>query len=142
MSPLDILSPARQNQMQRIGFFGAVTLAAVVIFLHFPFHGYVTQDSFTTPSSTIFVSPECRAVNSLPVNELTSEQMTQRFECSKTWNESRFREEDRPFSQWESKAPVIYWFGSVVNALVTFMFVLALGGLWLWVFRSCEDRGS
>lgn len=139
MSLPDGLSPARQNPVQRIGFFVTVVLAALVLFLHFPFYGYKTDDSFFTPPSMIYVSEECTAIKSVNVMAMTAEQLSMNLECDIKWDKSRYRVVDRHFSQWESNSPIIEWFGSVVHALVSLAFALSLGGLWLWVFTKHDD---
>lgn len=131
----EVLSPSRQNPVQRQGFFGSLAIASLVVLLHFPFEGYEIEHYVTTRYGFGPCAPD---VSLEQVMKMTSEETNQRFEANKRCsNDGEFQ--IRPFAEWKSKAPIIAWFGSVVHAITALVFSLSLGGMWLWVFRSHDD---
>lgn len=50
-----------------------------------------------------------------------------------------YDEETLPFSEWESKSPMIFWFGSVIHILGALFFVAVAGVIWLFVFQTNRD---
>ncbi len=121
MSPLkDALTPARQNSIQRAGFFSSLALVALILFLHFPFDGYLIDEwvmtrDLSAPSACGKTPPELLFMG-------------------RCWEDGE--RQFRRFSEWESKSPLMPWFGSVVHVIISLTFSLLLGALWLWVFRT------
>lgn len=124
---LQMINPTRQNATQRKGFFGALAISALVLFLHFPIEGYevgyyaIEYQGVLMPCSAFADSQRF-----LP----TAEEVT----CYK-YGSYQFHS----FSEWKSKGPIVVWFGSVVHTLAALAFVVAVGALWLWVFRNDSD---
>ncbi len=131
----EVLSPSRQNPVQRQGFFGSLAIAALVLLLHFPFEGYDIEHYVTTRYGFGPCAPQ---VSVEQINKMTSEETNQHFEANKSCSDDG---ELRilPLVEWKSKAPVIAWFGSLVHAIAALAFSLSLGGIWLWVFRTHDD---
>lgn len=124
---LEMISLSRQNATQRKGFFGALAISALVLFLHFPIEGYdlgyyaIQYQDVLMPCSAFTDSQKF-----LPsVAEL---------DCYK-YGSFEFH----AFSEWKSKEPIVVWFGSVVHTLAALAFVVSIGALWLWVFRDHSE---
>lgn len=132
------LLPSRQNAAQRQGYFGTLAIAILVLFLHFPFEGYVTEHYVVT---RIGVGP-CPNPGLEEIKQMSREQSRQHWDdmlkCS-----SAEEEQFLPFTEWRSKSPISSWFSSAVHVIAAFVFVLFLGGIWLWIFRSqVGDEGK
>lgn len=132
----ELLTPARQNPIQRLGFFGSIAIAVLVLFLHFPIDGYKIgyyetpyYDNFSGPETTTTYI-QCPDSYTLDTHKIYSRCMSS--------TENKF--EMLPFSEWKSKAPIVEWFGSVIHAITALVFALSLGGIWLWVFRTHDDE--
>lgn len=126
----EILTPSGQNPTQRRGYFSSIAIACFVLLLHFPFEGYDIDHLVSTRST---FSP-CPTVSAATLKEMTSEQLDDIAKCL-----SAVETQFLPLSEWRSKAPLIDWFGSVVHSTIAFVFALALGIIWLWVFRTRDD---
>lgn len=144
MLKIHYLYPTRQNSTQRRGFFGALALIAVVLFLHFPFEGYRTTFDIPGDNLSLLNDPKCRGaftggiekLRTADSNEIMVLAALQR-ECGEKYGP---RIVEIPLSQWSSNSPVIDWFGSVTHTLTALVLVVILGGLWLWVFRSDREE--
>lgn len=129
------LSPARQNHIQRRGFFGSLAIASLILLLHFPFEGYDIEHYVTT-NYGYGPCPPYRSVEY--VMKMTLEQMEQDAKDAKRCS-NHGEMQIRPFVEWKSTSPIIEWFGSLVHAIVVLVFILSLGAIWLWVFRTHDD---
>ncbi len=129
---IEMLSPSRQNPVQRRGFFSSLAIACFVLLLHSPFDGYDIDNYVTTRYG---VGPCPSAGGAL---NMTSEQLDQYMKDLRRCSDDG-ETQIRPFNEWKSKAPIIEWFGSVVHAITALVFALSLGGIWLWVFRTHEN---
>lgn len=129
---LNRFSMHNMNQMQRQGLFFALTLAAIVLFLHFPFDGYTVQHSVITRYGT----GQCPYFGTIEeINKLTTEETDRIFKQYRTCN-SESELQLKSFVDWTSDSPVVPWFGSVIHALVTLLFVGGLGIAWFFLFRN------
>lgn len=135
LSLKNILSPIRQNAIQRRGFFGSLAIASLVLFLHFPFEGYDIERYVITRYG-YGPCPSFEGVDA--IMNATSKQLDQYVQELRRCSDDG-EMQIRPFYEWKSKAPIIEWFGSVIHAVVAFVFALLLGGIWLWVFRTHGD---
>jgi len=143
MLKIHYLYPTRQNPTQRRGFFWALALIAVVLFLHFPFEGYRTTSFIPGDNLSLLNDPKCQGafsggiekLKTMDGNEIAALSALQ-SECAQKYG-SRIVE--IPLSQWSSNSPVIDWFGPVTHTLTALFLVLILGGFWLWVFRSDRE---
>lgn len=122
----------RHNSVQRIGLFVSLALAALVLMLHYPFEGYYFE-SFVT---TYYGQGPCPGLEDL--KKATSETLAQVNEAAVKCNDAG-EMQTIPFSDWRSNAPIIEWFGSVAHAISAIVFVLLLGLMWLWLFRTSDD---
>jgi hypothetical protein len=131
----EVLSPSRQNPVQRQGFFGSLAIAALVLLLHFPFEGYDMEHY----AITRYGSGPCPAKVGLEqIKKMTSEEMNQFFDANRRCSDET-ELQLLPLVEWKSKAPIVAWFGSLVHAIAAIVFSLSLGGVWLWVFRTHND---
>lgn len=136
MMPIkEVLSPARQNSVQRRGFFGALAITFLILLLHFPFEGYDNEDLVTTHRGY----GTCPSLGADGLRTMTAEQFRQYGEDMKRCSDS-MELQDKPLSEWRSKAPIVEWFGSLVHSLIALIFTISIGGLWLWVFRTHDDN--
>lgn len=125
MSPIkDALTPAKQNPVQRVGFFASLAIAATILFLHYPFEGYYIDDWVETRS---FSAPSACGPGNFNNSDILNR-------CLRD-GEMQIR----PFSEWKSQTPIIEWLGSIVHVLIAVTFTLFMGVLWLWVFRTHDD---
>lgn len=127
----EVLSPARQNLIQRRGFFGTLALALLVLLLHFPFGGYEVERYVTTQ----FGYGPCPNPSLEDIMKMTSEQSAQNLEATKRCTDSG-EMQTLPFPEWRSKTPIIEWFGSLVHTIAALAFTLSIGGIWFWIFRT------
>ncbi len=130
-SIVELLSPSRQNTIQRSGFFGLLAAIAVVVLLHFPFEGYTVYQLETNPNKHLCPSKEEleKFNKTVPDTDLHA-----RLEFLKHCYEAE--EKLRPFSEWRSDKPIIPWFASTLHTAITVALLLGLGLFWLWVFRK------
>ena len=131
----EMLSPSRQNTVQRRGFFSSLAIASLVLLLHFPFEGY-DIDHYVTTRYGFGPCPNPSADDAM---KMTSEQFDQYMKDLRRCSDDG-ETQIRPLTEWNSKAPIIDWFGSVIHATTALVFALSLGGIWLWVFRT-HDNG-
>lgn len=129
-SIMEMLSPSRQNPVQRRGFFFSLAIASLILLLHFPFEGYDFEHYVTTRYGVGTCPIGADVAMKMPPEQL-DQYMKDLRRCSDD-GETQIR----PFTEWKSKAPIIDWFGSVVHATTALIFALSLGGIWLWVFRT------
>lgn len=119
------------NRTQRQGLFSASALAAIIIFLHFPFDGYTVQHEVITRYGT----GQCPRLSIEEIYALTAEQSNLIFEKNRLCN-SESELQIRPFQQWASDSPLFPWFGSTLHALVTLLLVGGMGIAWFFIFRD------
>lgn len=133
LSLKEMLSPSRQNPAQQRGFFGALAIALIVVFLHFPFEGYYIEE-YVRPH---YIPGPCKKLFEEDVKNWSGEMLDQQMEENKKCSASAGTETQiRPFTEWTSRAPIFEWFGSVVHAIAAIVFAISIGGTWLWVFRT------
>jgi hypothetical protein len=97
------------NQKQKIGLFITISALITILFLHFPFDGYIT-------TTKAFVGCEKWAGTFCLSNQ--------------------YKQEELPLNQWVSMQPIIPWFGRVINFIAATIFVIVVGGLWFYMFRD------
>ena len=137
-SIIEQLTPSRQNSVQRSGFFVSLALAVVVLLLHFPFEGYAVNQWVVIRHGT----GECPRTGGIEeLKASTNEQIRQRIEEDRLCRDES-EEQLRPFNEWRSYSPVIPWFGSVLHTLIALCFVIGLGLIWLWIFRSTNESNE
>lgn len=131
---------SNQNSTQKLGFFGSVATALLFLFLHFPFAGYTTGYSPNIDVTKIVVSPECKAFRSSKDFQGSGDDALKLDQlCANEWNTQLLRTVELPFSQWTSNEPVIDWFGNIIHLVASILFVLLLGSLWIWTFKSKHE---
>ena len=129
------LSPSRQNTAQRLGFFASLATICLILFLHFPFEGYDVDHNVTTRYGTGPCPASEKGFGRMTPEKADHDQyIKDEIRCT-----SAAETQMLPFSEWRSKAPLVNWFGSVVHALVSVLFGLFVGGMWLWIFRTHDE---
>lgn len=121
----------KMNKPQRKGIFIALTFAAIVLFLHFPFDGYTVQHEVITR----YGQGECPRLTIDELNNLNLEQMNRTFEQNRLCS-SESELQLRSFQDWTSDSPLVAWFGSVLHTLITLLFAGCLGVAWILVSRD------
>lgn len=122
----DLLSIEKMNNSQRKGVFAALTLAAIVLFLHFPFDGYTVRHEVITR----YGKGECPYLSIEKLKEIDMRQLEKNFEQDKLCR-SESELQLRPFQDWASDAPIVGWFGSVFHTLITLLFLCGLCFAWI-----------
>ena len=126
--------PVRLNPSQRIGLFVALALAALIVFLHFPFGGYFYQRPVVTRHASVACPPPL-AGGVDEVKAMSREQLSKRYEQFQLCTDEVESQMLFPW-QWVSNSPLIPWFGSLGNTLAALGLVTTLWGLSSWIFRS------
>ncbi len=125
------VSLRKMNKPQRIGIFIALTIAAIILFLHFPFDGYTVQHEVVTR----YGQGECPHITLDELNKLDLEQTKRVYEQNILCN-SESELQLRPFHEWTSDSPLVTWFGSVMHTLITLFFVGALAFAWVQISKD------
>lgn len=134
------IHPKNQNAIQKIGFIAASLLAILIIFLHNPLDGYesIADNSLTALENTL----KC---DDALYEKLNQDQLREKFSDEElaTRNHRNVIECEAPplpLSEWRSTSPMISWLGSVVHTVATILLVLIMGIIWIWVFKTSENR--
>jgi hypothetical protein len=108
-----------------------------VLLLHFPFEGYTIEHLVVTR----YGHGRCPQNTKEEIMAFSAEQLThsvqQTIQCSNEYEEQRLL-----FDKWESKSPIVPWFGSVLHTFIVLFFITCLGVMWLWIFREMREKQS
>lgn len=127
------LMPGQQNIVQRIGLFTTLTSIALVIFLHFPFDGYINERHVTTR----FGFGSCP--NGLEdLARMGSEKFSQEMERCNDLGELK----PIPFSEWRSKSAIFWQLASPTRAIAAAAFITIIGITWIFIFRSKRESST
>lgn len=114
------------NALQRGGAFAVFLLTGLVLLLHFPFYGYVTQRSYFQ-----------EGVGSCPNGvKALSEMGAEKFNEALALCQGRLVTDDLGIMPWHSTGALIDWFGYPLNSLICIVFITIAGFVWGWMFRS------
>lgn len=132
--------PKNQNATQKIGFVVASLLAILTIFLHNPLDGYepITDNSYVAIDNT-------RKCDDVLYEKLKQDQLKEKFSEEEFLNRNHHNLTKcepplLPVSEWRSISPMIGWLGSVAHTIATVLLVLIMGIIWIWVFKTSENR--
>lgn len=115
------------NLQQRLALLTTLALSILVLLLHFPFDGYVTESSYTVPSLTACLKGDPKAL----LRELGAEQ----FNTAISACQDKYVTKELPFTDWRSNGAAIYWLTSPTHALTTILCILLLGLSWFFSVR-------
>jgi hypothetical protein len=116
------------NSNQRIALLTTVALSILIILLHFPFDGYVTQHRYIVPSFTACPKGDLKE----KLRELGAEEFNKALaEC-----QGKFVISDLPPSEWQSKGAAIYWLASPIHTLLAVISIITFGSVWFFAMRS------
>ncbi len=103
------------------------TLSILVLLLHFPFDGYVSEYSYTVPSFTACPQGDLKQ----RLRELGAEEFNKAIQaCSDDYVTKEF-----PISDWRSNGAPIYWFASPIHALASILAIWVIGLVWYFSVR-------
>lgn len=125
------LSFQKMNNSQKKGIFIALALAAIILFLHFPFDGYTVRHDVITR----YGKGECPHLTAEKLKEFDAQQLNQASEQYRLC-QSESELQLRSFQDWTSDSPIVGWFGSVFHTLITLLFVWGLCFTWISFFKE------
>ena len=129
---LKSLSPKNQNVVQRAGFAGSIIISLAIIFLHFPFNGYDNSEYVVTHYG---YGPCAPNISVEEVFNLTAKELRERVGMNKRCNNNgEFR--GKSFSEWRSSSAIMPWFSSPLNTIITIVFSMLFGVVWVWIFNG------
>jgi hypothetical protein len=115
------------NPQRRAALLATLALSILILLLHFPFDGYVTESNYTVPSFTVCPKGDPKAL----LRELGAEQ----FNTAISSCQDRYVTNELPFNDWRSNGAAIYWLASPTHALAAFLCTLVLGLSWFFSIR-------
>ena len=104
---------------QRVTLLATLALSTLILLLHFPFEGYVTQHSYTVPSFTACPKGDLKE----RLRELGAEE----FNKAITVCQEKFIIAELPLSGWRSNGAISDWFASPIHTLVAFISINTFG---------------
>jgi hypothetical protein len=140
------------NSVQRAGYFLTIAVCTILTFLHNPLSEYSiyverglskTYTNYTTGKqyayhghTTLKCLEAAELFNSVegcctPEIDRVQDQafaVMKAHDCYSDWL--------MPIAEWHTISPIISWLGNVVNLLSAIFLTLALGTVWLFVFRT------
>jgi hypothetical protein len=129
---IKIIDPSNQNLIQKIGLFTSLAVAAICIFLHFPFEGYKT-DQYVTTYHGRGSCPRSFTMEELKV--ATAKEISNQLDGVKKCQDSG-EFQTLPLYSWASKAPIVQWFSTIGRTAISCIFIFGIGVLWLYIFRG------
>ncbi|MCK9814605.1 hypothetical protein M1B35_10830 [Pseudomonas sp. MAFF 302046] len=119
------------NAHQRFALLATLAMSILVLLLHFPFDGYVTEYSYTSPSLT--VCPRGDLLQKM--RELGAEE----FNKAMVACQDKDVPVELPMSDWRSNGAPVYWFSSPIHAIATIISILVIGLAWFFSARSKQS---
>lgn len=112
-------SATGKTNVHRLILLATLTMLIVVLLLHFPFDGYVSEYSYSVPSLT--ACPKGDLMQKM--RELGADEFNKAIRAC----QDAFVTKVLPISDWRSNGAPIYWFASPVHAFVTVLAILIIG---------------
>ncbi|MEW6118759.1 MAG: hypothetical protein AB1593_01570 [Pseudomonadota bacterium] len=109
MNVFELLDVTKHNKQQRQGFLIFTSIITLIVLLHNPFGGYITDCELYEFNSSVRTELEC-------------------FRGDTT--------DDIPFTRWISAAPLISWLAPTRHLLGFVGTFFVLGLLWLYSFKD------
>lgn len=119
------------NSQQRVALLAALAFSLLILLLHFPFDGYVTESSYTVPSLTTCPKGDPKAL----LRELGAEQFNKALSAC----QDKFVTNELPFTEWRSNGATIYWLAFPIHALTTILSILVIGLSWFFSVRPRQS---
>lgn len=135
-----------ENNSQRIFLVATIIFIVVGLFLHNPLGGYniPLAEYVTTPCSDSEKATYKKQLEELKRSgiRLTDDPAKDEEYIKQSVRECINLPSDTygPLAQWRSAAPIVGWFGSVVNVITYLMAVFVVGASGIAIFR--EEKGS
>ena len=107
------------NSNQRLSLLATLALSVLILLLHFPFDGYVTQQSYTVPSFTACPNGDLKE----RLRELGAEE----FNKALTACQEQLVIVELPLSGWRSNGAITDWLASPIHTLVVIISIITLG---------------
>ncbi|MDF4205194.1 hypothetical protein P2W50_01120 [Pseudomonas protegens] len=114
------------NKHQRIALLLTLAMTILVLLLHFPFDGYVTEITSTVPSFTRCPKADLQTMRAMGAEE---------FNNALAACQEKVFVTELPISDWRSNGAPIYWFASPIHALATALSILLIGLAWFFSVR-------
>jgi len=114
------------NKNQRIAMLLTLAMTILVLLLHFPFDGYVTEVTSAVPSFTKCPKADLQTMRTMGVEE---------FNNALAACEEKVFITKLPISDWSSIGAPAYWFTSPIHALATTLSILLIGLAWFFSVR-------
>lgn len=111
-----------------VALLATLALSILVLLLHFPFDGYVTESSYTVPSFTACPKGDPEAL----LRQLGAEL----FNTAISACQDKYVTNELPFTDWRSNGAAIYWLASPTHALTAFLCILVFGLSWFFSVRA------
>ncbi|MGU9817584.1 hypothetical protein ACU684_19565 [Pseudomonas sp. LF135] len=108
-----------KTNAHRLVLLATLTMLILVLLLHFPFEGYVSEYSYSVPPLT--ACPKGDLVQKM--RELGAEEFNKAIQAC----QPDFVTKELPISDWRSNGAPIYWFASPVHTFVTVLAILIIG---------------
>lgn len=124
------------NQTQRIAFFVVLAFAAGILFIHFPFRGYVYEQEVVVKFASAPCPPYPTSQEALNASK---EELAKIFEQARLCT-NQIETRLLPPWEWVSIAPIFPWFGSLANTVASLFLLCFIGSLACWIFRTTETR--
>ncbi|RMU83434.1 hypothetical protein ALP22_200170 [Pseudomonas coronafaciens pv. porri] len=119
------------NPHQRTALLVTLALSLLVLLLHFPFDGYVTESSSIIPSFIGCPKGDPKAL----LRELGAEQ----FNAAISACQDKYVTNELSFTSWRSNGAAIYWLTSPTHALTAVLCIIVFGLSW---FSSATPRSQ
>lgn len=107
------------NSQQRAALLATLALSILVLLLHFPFDGYVSEYSYTVPSLT--ACPKGDPTESL--RKLGAEAFNKVISAC----QDEYVTKELPLTEWRSSGAAIYWLAFPMHALAVVISILIIG---------------
>lgn len=99
-----------------------LTMSILVLLLHFPFDGYVSEYSYEVPSFTACPQGDLKQ----RLRELGAEKFNKAIQAC----QDEYVTKELPISDWRSNGAPIDWFASPTHALASILAIWVIGLVW------------
>lgn|GEM_PF-2707350 len=113
------------NSQPRVALLATMAFSILILLLHFPFDGYVTESSYTVPSFTACPKGDPKTL----LRELGAEQFNKAISAC----QDKIVTNELPFTEWRSTGAAVYWLASPIHALATIFAILVIGLSWFFL---------
>lgn len=130
---------SNMNATQKSGVFAAASAIVLILFLHAPWTGYVTEIPAQSPSLMVLLA-KCPMTGRIPLDD---PKFATKFEEQRKCEEAaELPAIPLAFDRWHTAAPNLPWFGQVMNFLLAIGALLTLAVLWVVLFNRTRERSA